>query len=149
MRLVIQRVLKASVQVGAETVGQCKRGYMVLVAVTHEDTQKDVAYCVEKTAGLRIFEDEEEKMNLSIRDIGGEILAVSQFTLYADTRKGKRPSFVRSARPDYAEKLYEEYVESLRQSGIHVETGRFGATMQVELINDGPVTILIDSSKLF
>lgn len=149
MRLVIQRVLKASVQVGAETVGQCKRGYMVLVAVTHEDTQKDVVYCVEKTAGLRIFEDEEEKMNLSIRDIGGEILAVSQFTLYADTRKGKRPSFVRSARPDYAEKLYEEYVESLRQSGIHVETGRFGATMQVELINDGPVTILIDSSKLF
>ncbi|MFC4805241.1 D-aminoacyl-tRNA deacylase [Filifactor villosus] len=149
MRLVIQRVLKASVQVGAETVGQCKRGYMVLVAVTHEDTQKDVAYCVEKTAGLRIFEDEEEKMNLSIRDIGGEILAVSQFTLYADTRKGKRPSFVRSARPDYAEKLYEEYVEGLRQSGIHVETGRFGATMQVELINDGPVTILIDSSKLF
>lgn len=149
MRLVIQRVLKANVQVGAETVGQCKRGYMVLVAVTHEDTQKDVAYCVEKTAGLRIFEDEEEKMNLSIRDIGGEILAVSQFTLYADTRKGKRPSFVRSARPDYAEKLYEEYVEGLRQSGIHVETGRFGATMQVELINDGPVTILIDSSKLF
>ncbi|MDO4792719.1 MAG: D-aminoacyl-tRNA deacylase [Filifactor alocis] len=149
MRLVIQRVLKASVQVDREIVGQCKRGYMVLVAVTHEDTHKDVAYCVEKTAGLRIFEDDEEKMNLSIQDVGGEILAVSQFTLYADTRKGKRPSFVRSARPDHAQKLYEEYVEGLRQSGIHVETGRFGATMQVELINDGPVTVLIDSSKLF
>lgn len=149
MRLVIQRVLKASVEVDKKTVGQCKRGYLILVAVTHEDTQKDVAYCVEKTAGLRIFEDEEEKMNLSIRDVGGEILAVSQFTLYADARKGKRPSFVRSARPDHAEKLYEEYVEGLRRSGIHVETGKFGASMQVELINDGPVTILIDSSKLF
>lgn len=149
MRLVIQRVSKASVQVDGEMVGQCARGYLVLVAITHEDTQKDVAYCVEKTAGLRIFEDEEEKMNLSIQDVGGEILAVSQFTLYADTRKGKRPSFVHSARPDYAEKLYKEYVQGLRERGIHVEKGRFGASMQVELINDGPVTILIDSSKLF
>lgn len=149
MRLVIQRVKQASVEVDGKEIGKCMRGYLVLIAVTHEDTHKDVAYCVEKTAGLRIFEDADEKMNLSIKDVEGEILAVSQFTLYGDVRKGMRPSFTASAKPDIAKKRYEEYVEGLRSYGFHVETGEFGADMQVELINDGPVTILLDSDKLF
>lgn len=149
MRLVIQRVKKASVTVSEELKGSCKAGYLVLVGVGQNDTEKDVSYCVEKTKGLRVFEDEQGKMNLSILDVGGEVLAISQFTLYGDVRKGKRPSFTASAAPERAKKLYEVYVEELKSAGIPTQTGVFGADMQVELVNDGPVTIMIDSEKLF
>lgn len=149
MRLIIQRVKKASVTVSGELKGSCEAGYLVLVGVGQQDSKKDVSYCVEKTKGLRVFEDERGKMNLSIVDIGGEVLAVSQFTLYGDVRKGKRPSFTASATPTAAKELYEMYVEELKRVGIPTQTGVFGADMQVELVNDGPVTIMIDSEKLF
>lgn len=149
MRLIIQRVKKASVTVSDQTVGSCGRGYLVLVGIGQGDTPADVLYCADKTAGLRIFEDENGKMNLSILDIGGEVLAISQFTLYGDVRKGKRPSFTDSASPETAKELYELYVDKLRETGISTQTGVFGADMQVELLNDGPVTIMIDSTKLF
>ena len=149
MRCVIQRVTQASVTVGEELVGKIGRGYMILIGVSSEDTDKDLRYMAEKVPNLRIFEDEAGKMNLSIKDVGGEILAVSQFTLYGDARGGRRPSFSTAARPEQANALYEQLVEAWRAQGIHVETGRFRAEMQVSLVNDGPVTMLMDSTKLF
>ena len=149
MRLVIQRVNHAGVQVSGKEIASCGKGLLVLLGVTHDDSMEDVEYCASKTLGLRIFEDEDETMNLSIQDIQGEILVVSQFTLYGDIRKGRRPSFVNSAKPDKANELYEEYVKYLQKENIPVSTGQFGADMKVELINDGPVTILVDSKKMF
>ena len=149
MRCVIQRVTQASVTVGEELVGKIGRGYMSLIGVSAEDTDKDLRYMAEKVPNLRIFEDEAGKMNLSIKDVGGEILAVSQFTLYGDARGGRRPSFSTAARPEQANALYEQLVAAWREQGIHVETGRFRAEMQVSLVNDGPVTMLMDSTKLF
>ena len=125
------------------------KGFMVLIGAGVEDTEKDVRYMVEKVPNLRIFEDEAGKMNLSLMDVGGEILAVSQFTLYGDARGSRRPSFIAAARPEKANELYEALVDGWRQRGVHVETGRFRAEMQVSLINDGPVTMLMDSTKLF
>ena len=149
MRAVVQRVDKAKVTVDGKIVGEISRGLMVLVGVVEGDTEKDVQYLADKVTGLRIFEDEAEKMNLSVKDIGGEILSVSQFTLYGDCRKGKRPSFDKAAKPETAIVLYEKYNELCRQQNIKVETGVFGAHMLVELANNGPVTILLDSSKMF
>ena len=149
MRLVIQRVLEASVKVDGEELGRVGQGYMVLCGVEDGDTMEDVKYCVEKTVGLRIFEDDAGKMNRSIMDAGGAVLAISQFTLHGDVRHGRRPSFIRAARPETAVPLYDAYCEGLRAAGLQVETGRFGADMKVSLINDGPVTLLIDSRRLF
>lgn len=145
MRIVIQRVSKASVSIDEEVVGQIARGFMVLVGVEEADSQEDVDYLVRKTANMRIFEDEEGKMNISLKDVGGRVLSISQFTLHANTKRGNRPSFVDAARPDHSLPLYEAYNEGLRQEGLTVETGEFGADMQISLINDGPVTIIIDS----
>ncbi len=149
MRCVVQRVKEASVTVAGETVGKIGPGYMVLIGVSVEDTEKDVRYMADKVPNLRIFEDAEDKMNLSLKDVGGEILAVSQFTLYGDARGGRRPSFIAAARPEAANELYEQLVASWREQGIHVETGRFRTHMEVGLVNDGPVTILLDSMKGF
>ena len=149
MRCVVQRVKEASVTVAGEVVGKIGAGYMVLIGVSVEDTEKDVRYMADKVPNLRIFEDAEDKMNLSLKDVGGEILAVSQFTLYGDARGGRRPSFIAAARPEAANELYEQLVASWREQGIHVETGRFRTHMEVGLVNDGPVTILLDSTKGF
>lgn len=149
MRAVVQRVDKAKVTVDGKIVGEISRGLMVLVGVVEGDTEKDVQYLADKVTGLRIFEDKAEKMNLSVKDIGGEMLSVSQFTLYGDCRKGKRPSFDKAAKPETAIVLYEKFNELCRQQNIKVETGVFGAHMLVELANNGPVTILLDSSKMF
>ncbi|MCY9323195.1 D-aminoacyl-tRNA deacylase [Bacillus haynesii] len=145
MRLVVQRVTDASVSVGGETVGQIGLGLMVLVGVTHEDSSEDAAYLAEKLVNLRIFEDEGEKMNLSLLDVGGSVLSVSQFTLYGDTKKGRRPNFTKAAKPDQAFQLYEEWNSMLRAKGVTVETGRFGEMMDVRLTNSGPVTFIMDS----
>lgn len=147
MRLVVQRVTSASVKVEEEITGAINEGYMVLVGVTHEDTEEDVLYLAEKLAHLRIFEDENGKMNHSLLDVKGSVLSVSQFTLYGDTRKGRRPNFMKAAKPDAANSLYECFNKSLREKGIHVETGRFGAMMDVSLTNSGPVTIWMDSKE--
>ena len=149
MRLVIQRVREASVSVSGEEIGRCGRGLMVLCGVEEGDTEQDAVYCAKKTAELRIFEDEAGKMNRSVLEIGGSVLAISQFTLLADARHGRRPSFIRAARPETAVPLYGAYCEALRAEGLAVAEGRFGADMQVSLVNDGPVTILIDSGRLF
>jgi D-aminoacyl-tRNA deacylase len=149
MRAVVQRVVSSKVSVGDETVGSINRGLLVLLGVTHDDTSKDVDYMVDKIVNLRIFEDENDKMNLSVRDIEGDLLVVSQFTLYGDCRKGKRPSFTEAAKPDHANKLYEEFVEIAKQHELRVNTGRFQAHMLVDIANDGPVTMLIDSKKNF
>ena len=149
MRCVIQRVTEASVTTGGEVVGKIGKGFMVLVGVSSEDTEKDVRYMAEKVPNLRIFEDEAGKMNLSLKDVGGAILAVSQFTLYGDARGGRRPSFITAARPEEANALYERLVAAWRTQGLTVETGRFRTDMQVALVNDGPVTLLMDSTKLF
>lgn len=149
MRAVVQRVDRASVTVDGKVTGQSGRGLLVLLGVAEGDTDKDLQYMVDKVVGLRIFEDENEKMNLSVKDIGGELLAVSQFTLCGDCRKGKRPSFDKAAKPEIANAYYERFVELCRQAGLHVETGVFRAHMLVELVNNGPVTILLDSRKEF
>ena len=149
MRLVIQRVLESSVTIEGKVVGQIGAGFMVLCGVEDGDTADDVRYCVEKTVHLRVFEDEAGKMNRSILDAGGEILAVSQFTLHGDVRHGRRPSFIKAARPELAVPMYESYCTGLREAGVHVETGIFQADMKVALINDGPVTLLIDSRRTF
>lgn len=149
MRAVVQRVSSSKVTVDEEIVGQVSKGLLVLLGVTHGDTSKDVDYMVDKVTNLRIFEDENDKMNLSLKDIGGEILAVSQFTLYGDCRRGRRPSFTDAARPEIANPLYEEFVQKVRNLGISVGTGKFGAHMMVDLTNDGPVTILLESKKEF
>lgn len=147
MRVVIQRVKEASVTVDEKIVGQIDKGYLILVGVTHMDTSEDVDYLVRKVKNLRVFEDENGKMNISIMQKGYDVLSVSQFTLYANTKDGNRPSFIEAAKPDHAEKLYEEFNEKLRNEGIKVETGIFGAMMDVALVNDGPVTIIIDSKN--
>lgn len=144
MRLLIQRVSKASVKVEGECVGKINKGFLVFLGITHEDTKDNVDYLVNKLYNLRVFEDENEKMNLSIKDINGEILIVSQFTLYADTSHGNRPSFTNAAKPDKANELYEYFIEKAKQTGLKIEAGIFGADMKVELLNDGPVTILLE-----
>ncbi len=149
MRAVVQRVVKADVTVEEKITGAIGKGLMVLLGVEDEDEEQDAVYLAEKIAGLRIFEDEEGKMNLSVKDVGGELLAVSQFTLFGDCRKGKRPSFIKAARPDKANALYQRFVELCREQGLHVEEGIFQAEMLVKIHNDGPVTILIDSKKVF
>jgi len=149
MRAVVQRVSRASVTVEQEVVGTIGQGLLVLLGVSNKDTETDARYCVEKILNLRIFEDAEGKMNLSLIDLAGELLVVSQFTLYGDTRRGRRPSFIDAAAPAEANRLYEYFVAECRQQISKVETGQFQAMMDVELLNDGPVTILIDSEKLF
>ena len=149
MRCVVQRVTEASVTVNGETVGAVGPGLMVLIGVSTEDTDVDLKYMAEKVPNLRIFDDENGVMNRSALDVGGSILAVSQFTLYGDARGGRRPSYIRAAKPDEANALYERLVAAWRAKGIHVETGRFRTEMKVSLVNDGPVTILIDSEKAF
>ena len=147
MRIVLQRVAHASVTVDEKVIGKIQRGFLLLVGVTHDDVIEDMEYLVRKIVQMRIFEDEEGKLNRSIQDIGGEILSVSQFTLYADTKKGNRPSFSKAAPGDVALKMFEQFNGLLRDTGIPVETGQFGADMKVELLNDGPVTILLDSKN--
>ena len=146
MRLVIQRVKHASVKVDGELKGEIGQGFLVLVGVKKGDTEKDLEYCVKKLVGLRVFEDENEKMNLSVQDISGDFLIISQFTLYGDTRKGNRPSFIMAEEPEKANSMYELFLEKVKSaSGRKVEKGVFGADMKVELLNDGPVTIIIES----
>ncbi len=149
MRAVVQRVSAASVTVEGRKVGTIGPGLLVLLGVARGDTEKDGEYLAEKLAGLRIFEDEEEKMNRSVAQIGGSILLVSQFTLYGDVRHGRRPSFTQAAPPEEANRLYEDLAQKLREKGLTVETGQFQAHMEVSLVNDGPVTILLDSGKSF
>ena len=149
MRAVIQRVTRASVKVGNEITGEIGLGLLVLLGVAQDDTEADADYLAEKIAGLRIFEDDAGKMNLSVVDAGGSVLAVSQFTLLGDVRRGKRPSFDAAARPERARELYEYFVERATAAGLRCETGRFQAMMDVELVNSGPVTIMLDSKKLF
>ncbi|HAF67231.1 MAG: D-aminoacyl-tRNA deacylase [Bacillota bacterium] len=149
MRAVFQRVKRARVVVDGEQVSAIGPGALVLLGVGKDDTEKDVTYMAGKIAGLRVFSDNEGKMNLSLQDVSGEVLVVSQFTLYGDVKKGKRPGFDGAAPPDKGEELYLRVVEELRQLGLAVQTGVFGANMQVELVNDGPVTILISSKKEF
>lgn len=149
MRVVVQRVSSSKVTVDDAVTGQINRGLLVLLGVTHGDSSSDVDYMIDKILNLRIFEDENDKMNLSLKDVGGELLVVSQFTLYGDCRKGKRPSFSNAAKPDIANELYEEFVSKAKSQGVTVGTGQFGAHMMVDLTNDGPVTMLLDSSKIF
>ena len=148
MRAVVQRVDRASVTIDGNVNGKIEKGFMVLMGIDEKDEQKDLDYICDKLMGLRIFEDEEGKMNRSIIDAGGSILLISQFTIYGDARKGKRPSFIRAARPEKAIPLYEAAIAKLSEK-VHVETGIFGAEMKVELVNDGPVTILLDSERTF
>ena len=145
MKAVIQRVFSASVTVDGKEVGSIGRGLLVLLGVAKEDVSTDLDYLVKKTIGLRIFKDENANMNLSIKDVGGEALAVSQFTLCADTKKGRRPSFINAAPSEIAESIYQQYCEKLREENISVQMGQFGAMMEVKLINDGPVTIVLNS----
>jgi D-aminoacyl-tRNA deacylase len=149
VRAVVQRVSRAQVTVNGEVTGRIVRGLLVLLGVAPADTESDADYLADKIAGLRIFEDGEGKMNLAAADVKGQILVVSQFTLYGDVRRGKRPSFDAAAPPQHARKLYEYFVERIRAAGLVCETGRFQEMMQVELVNDGPVTILLDSMKTF
>lgn len=145
MKLVVQRVKEARVDVDGKTVGKINKGFMVLCGITHEDTEKQADILARKLCNLRVFEDENEKMNLSVKDVEGELLIVSQFTLYADSMSsGNRPSFIAAARPEKAKPLYEYFLKKCEEEGIHVEKGIFGAHMEVSLINDGPVTILLE-----
>ena len=144
MKLLVQRVKKSNVTVEGKKVGEISKGFLVLCGITHTDTEKEADYLAKKLCNLRVFEDENEKMNLSIKDINGELLIVSQFTLYADCSSGNRPSFTNAAKPDIAEKLYEYFIEQCKSYGLKVEKGIFGANMQISLINDGPVTILLE-----
>lgn len=145
MRAVVQRVKYASVTIDGEITAKIDNGFLVLLGVHEDDTENDAEYLAKKCSGIRIFEDEEEKMNLSVKDVEGSFLVVSNFTLYADCRKGNRPSFVNAARPEKAIPLYEKFVSCVRENGIECQTGEFGADMKVELLNDGPVTIVIES----
>lgn len=149
MRAVVQRVKKSSVTVEEKITGKIGQGLMVLIGVEDSDSEKDADYIADKVCGLRIFEDEQGKMNLSVEDIGGEVLAVSQFTLLADARKGRRPSFTKAAAPDEANALYRKVIDKIESRNINVEEGVFQAEMMVEIHNDGPVTILLDSNKMF
>ena len=149
MRCVVQRVTSSSVTVNGETSGAIGAGLMVLIGVSVDDTEADLRYMAEKVPNLRIFDDENGVMNRSVLDVGGSILAVSQFTLYGDARGGRRPSYIRAAKPDKADALYEQLIARWREKGVHVETGVFRTDMMVALVNDGPVTILLDSEKAF
>ncbi len=149
MRIVLQRVLQAKVTVNQEIIGKIDKGILILLGISKTDTEKDVKFMLEKVLNLRIFDDEQGKMNLSLLDISGELLVVSQFTLYGDARKGRRPSYIDAASPEIANKLYENFVHEAQKHVKRVETGKFQAMMNVELINDGPVTILLDSDKTF
>ncbi|WP_312353150.1 D-aminoacyl-tRNA deacylase [Aminipila sp.] len=149
MRAVVQRVTEADVTVDGKVTGAIEKGFVVLLGVEETDDINDVSYIAEKVSGLRVFEDENEKMNLSLMDVGGQILAVSQFTLLGDARKGKRPSFVKAARPEKAKELYDEFVRQIKEKGIFTGEGVFQADMLVRINNDGPVTILLDSKKIF
>ena len=148
MRAVLTRVKSASVTVAGEVVGQIGPGFLILLGVTHNDTEAQAVKLADKLTGLRIFEDESGKMNLGLEAVNGQILVISQFTLYANCKKGRRPEFLSAARPEVATPLYEKFVELCRDKGFHVETGRFGAEMQVESINDGPLTIVVDTDQL-
>lgn len=149
MRVVIQRCSRAEVRIDGKTVGQIGKGFLLLVGVTDGDTEVQANLLAKKVAQMRVFEDAEGKMNLALNDVDGAILSISQFTLYADCKKGNRPSFIRAARPEIAEPLYDYFNEKLRtEYGLHVETGRFGADMKVDFINDGPVTILLNTEEL-
>ncbi|MDQ0158726.1 D-aminoacyl-tRNA deacylase [Alkalibacillus salilacus] len=147
MRAVVQRTVNGEVEVDQTITGEIDFGLVVLLGVTHEDTEKDLDYIADKVTNLRIFEDEEGKMNLSLKDVGGKILSISQFTLYGDTRKGRRPSFMQAAKPAQANTLYEQFNDKVRSLGVPVETGAFGEHMKVSLTNDGPVTLIIDSNE--
>ncbi len=147
MRALIQRVKKAKVLVGGEIISEIGKGFLILLGVKVGDTETDVNFLAEKIANLRIMADSQDKMNLSIQDVKGEILVVSQFTLYGDTSYGRRPSFIAAAKPEVAKNLYQKFVENLKSFGISVKTGKFGEYMEVELINDGPVTIMIESEE--
>lgn len=149
MRACIQRVSRGEVRVDGQIVGRIDRGLVVLLGVAGDDTSLDAEQLAQKISGLRIFEDDQGKMNLALAEVAGQMLVISQFTLLGDCRKGKRPSFVAAAPPEMANQLYEEFVSRVRHEGIHVETGRFRAHMDVELVNDGPVTLLVDSRKAF
>lgn len=145
MRVVVQRCSRAEVRINGQVVGKIGKGFMLLVGFCHEDTPAEVEFLAKKVAGMRVFEDAEGKINLSLADVSGEILSISQFTLYGDARKGNRPSFIHAARPDVAEPLYDLFNKTLReQYGLYVETGSFGADMKVDFVNDGPVTILLE-----
>jgi len=148
MKFVIQRVKNASVEVDNKIVGSINKGFLVLIGITHTDTKEIADVLINKLIKLRVFEDENEKMNLALNDINGELLLISQFTLYADCRKGNRPAFIDAAKPDYANKLYEYIIEECKKQEIDVQTGIFGADMKVNLLNDGPVTIILDSQDL-
>ncbi|WP_096188257.1 D-aminoacyl-tRNA deacylase [Evansella halocellulosilytica] len=145
MRVVVQRSHQANVKVENEVVGQIDHGLVLLVGMTHEDTEEDVKFVAEKITNLRIFEDENDKLNLSVKDVNGQVLSISQFTLYGDCRKGRRPNFMAAAKPDHAKELYDQFNEELRTLGMHVETGIFGEMMDVSLTNNGPVTLIVES----
>ncbi len=145
MKAVIQRVSHASVEVDREIVGEINKGLVVLLGINHHDGEEDADYITDKLVHLRIFQDENDKMNLSLKDVAGGILVISQFTLYANTRKGRRPSFINAALPEKAEPLYEYFIQELQKMGIHISQGKFGAMMHVHIHNDGPVTIILDS----
>lgn len=147
MRVVLQRVSQAQVSISNAVVGRIGQGYVLLIGVADDDGEAELDYLVRKITNLRIFEDADHKMNLSLTDVSGDILAISQFTLFADTKKGNRPSFTKAGKPEHAEQLYLQFVQRLRDVGVNVATGEFGADMQVELINDGPVTILFDTQN--
>ena len=147
MRLLLQRVSRAEVRVGGRVTGRINQGYLLLVGLTHSDTASQLEWMAEKIAGLRLFADADGKMNLGLADVGGAVLVVSQFTLYGDCGKGRRPSFVDAARPEIAKPLYDRFIALLRERALPVETGEFGSMMDVELVNDGPVTIILDSEK--
>jgi D-tyrosyl-tRNA(Tyr) deacylase len=149
LRAVVQRVKQAGVSVEGKEVSRIQKGHLVLLGVEQGDTKEDILYLAEKIVNLRVFEDKQGKMNLSIKDIDGEMLVVSQFTLFGDCRKGRRPSFISAAAPEMAEAFYEEFCKIVSQKGVLVEKGVFGAHMEVDLINDGPVTLLLDSKKTF
>ncbi len=149
MRAVVQKVKKAQVLSEGKLSGEIGQGLVVFLGVTHDDTEEDAKYLAEKIANLRIFEDSEDKLNLSVQDVGGEIMSVSQFTLYGDCRKGRRPSFTQAAKPERANELYERFNDYLRKEGLNVATGVFQTQMEVSLVNDGPVTMLLDSKRQF
>ncbi len=148
MRAVLSKVSSASVRVEGKTVGQIRQGFLILLGVTHEDTEVQCRKLADKLCSLRIFDDENDKINLSLDDVGGEILVISQFTLYGNCRKGRRPEFLNAARPEVAIPLYEKFVALCREKGYHVETGEFGAHMAVESVNDGPFTLVVDTNDL-
>ncbi len=148
MKFVVQRVNEASVAVEGKTIGQIKKGFLVLIGISQEDTKEIADKMVKKLLGLRIFDDENDKINLSLTDVGGELLLISQFTLYANCKKGYRPSFIEAGSPDMANEMYEYIIDKCRQEGYNTQTGEFGADMKVSLVNDGPFTIVLDSEQI-